>query len=213
MRKTMILVGAGPGLGNAIAREFAKHDFIVVLMSRSQERLNNYAREFIAAGHEVYTKTVDALHPGTLTQAFSEIMHQLGLPDAVVYNVGYTVRDHGRPISSDDLLQRYQVDVASAWHCAGLVALPEFGKKKGAILFTGGRLAKIIRPASHYIGKAALGAMTAVLRQALTPMGIFVGSVRLSQAPTPGDERFDPALIAQEFWKLYSERKEADIFY
>lgn len=39
MDRTMILIGAGRGLGNAVAREFASHGFRVVLVARNEERL------------------------------------------------------------------------------------------------------------------------------------------------------------------------------
>lgn len=37
MKKTLILIGAGAGLGNAVARDFAEHDFRVALVARSKE--------------------------------------------------------------------------------------------------------------------------------------------------------------------------------
>ena len=37
-------------------------------------------------------------------------------------------------------MRDYQTDVASAWHCARLMADEDFGKKAGVILFTGGGL-------------------------------------------------------------------------
>lgn len=33
MKKTLVVVGAGKGLGNAIAKRFAKEDFRVVLLA------------------------------------------------------------------------------------------------------------------------------------------------------------------------------------
>jgi hypothetical protein len=30
---------------------------------------------------------------------------------------------------------------------------------------------------------------------------------------TPGDEKYDPALIAKEYWKMYTERKEFEVTY
>lgn len=217
MKKTMILVGAGKGLGNAVAREFAAHDFRVVLIARSEEHLKAYADEFRREGMEVYTKAADALHPETLTHAIGAAVAELGTPDALVYNVGITEPDGGRPITSELLMQRYQVDAASAWHCAMLVATEQFAQKKGAILFTGGGFAKTFQPIlalkSLCIDKAALNAMNIVLHDALAPKGIFVGSVLVSGVITPGDERYDPALIAKQYWKMYEERDAFQVLY
>lgn len=215
--KTLILVGAGKGLGNAIARAFARHDFRVVLMARSREHLDAYASEFSAAGHEVHIKTADALHPETLTRAFAEVQQELGTPDAMVYNVGVTTPDPEGAISNALLLERYQIDAASAWHCASLLATEEFGKKNGAIIFTGGGFARTFQPIPFLkplcIDKAALNAMNIVLHHTLAPMGIFVGSVLVSGVIAPGDVRYDPDLIAQQYWKMYCERSAPELVY
>ena len=217
MKKTLILVGAGKGLGNAVAREFAAHDFRVVLIARSEEHLKEYADEFRKEGIEVYTKVADALHPETLTFAIGAAVAELGTPDALVYNVGITEPDGDRPITSELLMQRYQVDAASAWHCAMLVATEQFAEKKGAILFTGGGFAKTFQPILALkplcIDKAALNAMNIVLHYDLEPKGIFVGSVLVSGVIAPGDERYDPALIAKQYWKMCEERDAFQVLY
>lgn len=217
MKKTLILIGAGKGLGNAVAKEFATHDFRVVLIARNKENLNEYEKEFKAKGYEVYTKVADALYPETLTKAINEITAELGTPDALVYNVGITEPDGDKAITNELLLQRYQIDAASAYHCATLVATEEFAAKKGAIIFTGGGFAKTFQPILFLkplcIDKAALNAMNIVLHHALEPQGIFVGSILISGVIAHGDEKYDPALIAKEYWKMYTERKEFEVAY
>lgn len=217
MKKTLILVGAGSGLGNAVAREFASHDFRVVLIARNQSRLDGYKQDFEKEGFEVYTKTADALYPDTLTKAFDEIVAELGTPDVLVYNVGVTEPDGERKITNELLLERYQIDVASAYHCASLVATEDFAKKKGAIIFTGGGFAKTFKPLPNYtplmIDKAALNAVNIVLHKALEPMGIFVGSVIVSGVIAHGDKKNDPPLIAKRYWQMYEERKEYEVLH
>ena len=39
-KKTIVVVGAGKGMGNHIAEEFGKNDFRIVLMARKQESLS-----------------------------------------------------------------------------------------------------------------------------------------------------------------------------
>ncbi|MBT9775897.1 SDR family NAD(P)-dependent oxidoreductase [Clostridium sp. MCC353] len=215
--KTLILVGAGKGLGNAIAREFASHDFRVVLISRSEAHLKEYAEELHSEGIETYIKTADALYPETLTKAINEVVKELGTPDALVYNVGITQPDGDREITNELLMERYQIDAASAWHCASLVATDEFAAKSGAILFTGGGFAKTFQPILSLkplcIDKAALNAMNIVLHHALEPRGIFVGSILVSGVIAPGDEKYDPAVIAKQYWDMYTERRAFDIAY
>lgn len=216
-KKTLIVVGAGKGLGNAVAKEFASHDFRVVLIARNEEHLQEYKKEFEAEGIETYVKAADAAKPETLTEAINDATAKLGTPDVLVYNVGITEPDGGREITSELLLERYQIDAASAYHCTTLVATDEFAQKKGAVIFTGGGFAKSFQPIPILkplcIDKAALNAMNIVLHYDLEPKGIFVGSVLVSGVIAPGDEKYDPALIAKQYWKMYTERKEFEVVY
>ncbi|WP_041640066.1 SDR family NAD(P)-dependent oxidoreductase [[Mannheimia] succiniciproducens] len=217
MKKLLILVGAGKGLGNAIAKEFASHDFRVALIARNAENLTAYRQEFQALGYEVMTQVADALYPETLTKAINAIQAEWGTCDALVYNVGITELDNDRPITNELLMQRYQIDAASAYHCAMLVATPEFAAKQGAIIFTGGGFAKTFQPILALkplcIDKAALNAMNIVLHHLLAPQGIFVGSVLVSNVIQPNDPKYAPDVIAKAYWKMYCERDEFELLY
>lgn len=58
-----------------------------------------------------------------------------------------------------------------------------------------------------------MNAMNILLHQELEPQGIFVGSVLVSGVIAAGDEKYDPALIAKQYWKMYAERKEYEVAY
>lgn len=214
-KKTLILVGAGKGLGNAIAREFAAHDFRVVLMARDRAHLDAYQQEFETEGFEVYTKVADAARPETLTAAIHDVVEELGTPDVLVYNVGITEPDAGREITCELMLQRYQIDVASAYHCVNIVATDTFAAKQGAILCTGGASARTYAATDDFkvlrMDKAALNYMCANLHHLLKPKGIFVGTVLIGGAIRPGDPNNDPGVLAKLYWRMYTERKEHEL--
>ena len=44
-KKTIVVVGAGQGLGNHVAKRFGKEGFCVVLMARNGESLKRYHQE------------------------------------------------------------------------------------------------------------------------------------------------------------------------
>lgn len=146
MKKTLIVIGAGRGLGNAVAKEFAAHDFRAVLVARNEERLKEYVEEFRQLGFEATYKAADAAKPETLTRAIRETEKEFGTPDALVYNVGITAPDGDRPITSELLMERYQVDAASAYHAATVVATEEFARKKARL---SSRAAALPRPFSR----------------------------------------------------------------
>lgn len=214
-KKTIVVVGAGQGLGNHVAKRFGKEGFRVILMARHGQTLKAYEQEFAAEGVEVYTHAVDAAKPETLTEALHWVKSTFGAPEVMVYNVGITMPDEPGKIDGKELMHRYQVDVVSAYHCiCQVVDDEEFGQKKGTILVTGGGLA--LYPSVAYLplslDKAALRAMVYALHEALKPRNIFVGTVTVCGA-IGGDGFFAPSRIAESYWRMYNERGACETVY
>ena len=214
MKKTIFVLGAGNGCGNRVAEKFGKNDFRVVLMARNAEHLAAYESEFKEKGIEVYTQVADASKPHSVTEAFADLKVRFGTPDVLFYNVGVTSPDteiRGEK-DVDLLVERYKVDVAGAYHAIQQVLGEEFSQKKGAILVTGGGLA--MYPMYDYLplsmDKAALRAMCLALHEELKKQGVYLGTLTVTGTIAPG-ERCDPTLLAEDFWKLYTERKDCEI--
>ncbi len=214
MKKTIFVLGAGNGCGNRVAEKFGKNDFRVVLMARNPEHLASYEAEFKEKGIEVYTKVADASKHYSVTRAFDELKSQFGTPDVLFYNVGITGLDSEIKGEKDvDLLMdRYMVDVAGAYHAIQQVLGKEFSEKKGTILVTGGGLA--MYPMYDYLplsmDKAALRAMCLALHEELKKQDVFLGTVTVTGVIAPG-QPCDPALLAEDFWKLYTDRADCEI--
>ncbi len=130
------------------------------------------------------------------------------------YNVGITTLDTDVKDEKDvDLLmERYMVDVAGAYHAIQQVLGEEFSQKRGAILVTGGGLA--MYPMYDYLplsmDKAALRAMCLALHEELKKQNVYLGTLTVTGTIAPS-EKCDPALLAEDFWKLYTERKDCEI--
>ena len=214
MKKTIVVVGAGKGLGNGVAEKFGANDFRVILMSRNEANLKEYAADFASKGIEVYTKAADASDFDGFAKAFGEVTETYGTPDVLFYNVGITVADNEVKITPQTLVERYAVDVAGAYNCIKLTDTDEFAGKNGAILITGGGLA--LQPYADYLplsmDKAALRAMVQALTPVLKAKGIYIGTVQVTGV-IGSNEHFAPKTIAEEFWKLYSNRDTNEIVY
>lgn len=214
MKKTIFVLGAGKGCGNAVAKKFGGNDFRVFLMARNAEHLAAYEQEFKEIGIEVYTKAVDAADTKMVTKAFAELKEQFGAPDVLFYNVGITGLDSEikEEKNFDLLVNRYKVDVAGAYHAIQQVLGEDFSKKQGTILVTGGGLA--LYPMDAYLplsmDKAALRAMCLALHEELKKQNVFVGTVTVTGVIEPGAP-CDPKLLAEDFWKLYTDRQNCEI--
>lgn len=213
-KKTIVVVGAGQGLGNHVAKKFGREGFRVILMARNGQSLEQYRQEFAAAGIEAHTYMADAENTASLTGALRQAEHEFGTPDVLVYNVGITTPDAPDKMDGEELSRHYRADVANAYTCARQVATEAFGKKNGAIIFTGGGLA--IYPLPQFIplslDKSALRTLAYILHDELKPRGIFVGTVTVFG--TIGiDAYFAPERIAGAYWQMYNERGECELRY
>lgn len=214
MKKTIVVVGAGKGLGNGVAEKFGHQDFRVILMARNDEHLKGYAAEFAAKGIEVHTKAADAADFNAFGKAFREVVEAYGTPDVLFYNVGVTIADAEVEMTTQTLVDRYAVDVAGAYNCVKLVDTEDFAAKHGAILITGGGLA--LQPYAGYLplsmDKAALRAMVQALSPVLKEKGIYIGTVQVT-GTIGSNDFYAPQTIAEEFWKLYAQRDTNEIIH
>lgn len=213
-KKTVLIIGAGPGLGNQIARTFAKDDFKVALVSRNEGNLRLYAEDFKKIGIEIYTRAGDAAQPESLEKGVKEIISETGGVDVLVYNAAVMEEERGAlTTTNEDFLNAFQVGVASLLVTVQIL-LPELKKNKGTILVTGGGLG--VHPSSEYmtmsICKAALRSLVYILNEELKELNIFAGTVTI-MGNIEDNTKFDPQLISQKFLDMYHSKKETECIF
>ena len=212
-KKTIVVVGAGQGLGNHIAERFAKEEFQVVLAARNADALAEYQQDFESKGYEVSIVACDASDAESVKTAFSTIHAKVGTPDVLVYNVGITTPDE-QPLTEQDIIRHFKAEVVGAYSCIKAVATEEFGKKNGTILLTGG--VACVSPFPGYMclamDKGALRGLALAMHNELAPQGIFVGTVMVCGVIQEGTH-FAPANIAERYWQMYKERKDWEVRY
>lgn len=213
-KKTIVVVGAGKGMGNHIAKKFGENQFRVILIARNQESLRSYVEEFEKEEVECYDYVGNAAYAESLKETFSKILNKFGKIDVLVYNAA--VLEGGVPTSlvTEEILHHYQVDVVHALLCTKLVLKEQEASGEGTILFTGGGLGQ--NPQSEYaalsMGKAALRALAYTLHQELSEKGIFVGIVTIT-GDVQASTHFDPEHVAEAYWELYTQRQDCEIVY
>lgn len=206
MARKIVVIGAGPGLGNAVARRFGREGFEAVLVSRDRKKLEGYKKEFELLRIPVTVYAADAGDVESLDAAIAAIQSEVGTPDVVVYNVGITSTDE-EPLTPEDVMRHFATDVVGAYETIRKFATPDFAAKRGSIILTGGVLAE-----SPYPGYVALSMDKAALRNLalekngeLAGKGIYVGTVMVCGV-IGGDEHFAPDNIAEKFWELNEAR-------
>ena len=110
----LLLVGAGPGLGMAVARRFAVGGYRVTLVARSTDRLRDLAGTLADTGAKINIIAADASDPDGLGARMRELYHGNGAPGVIVYNAVMGAPDRVLSSSAAHLQTAYSVDVISA---------------------------------------------------------------------------------------------------
>src|ERR1700691_6209244 len=76
----LLLVGAGPGLGLAVAHRFASGGYRVTLVARSTDRLGEFASSLAGTGAEVNTVEADASDLEGFGARMTELYRRDGAP-------------------------------------------------------------------------------------------------------------------------------------
>lgn len=214
--KTIVVVGAGKGMGNHIAEEFAQNDFRVVLMARRAEALDEYVKEFEDKGFEAYGQVADVSDFDSLNGALDEVILKFDSIDVLVYNAADMEAKNASELTGDEMVSHFTTDVVGAQISASRV-IPVMRKQgEGAILFTGG-LFGVFPNAYHEFAcmsmdKAALRQLAQMLNAELSEDGVFVGIVNI-MGVVGSDDVHQPEKIAEKYWELYSKQDEFEICY
>jgi len=202
-----VIIGAGPGLGRAIAHRFARERFPVALVARTRSTVDDTADALRPSGVEVLAVTADSADESSLRAALDAAEERLGPPDVVVYNAAVIQRDELGELSADAQLAAWAVNVVGALTTALHVGPRMIGNGGGSIIITGG----MPTPDPHYVslslGKAGVRALTTLLATAYAPAGLHVATVTVC-GPVATNTAFDPDEIAEHYWRLHTQAAE-----
>lgn len=203
MKGSVIIIGAGPGLGSSLARKFAKegHHVFAVRRERHSEELNSLCDEIKESGGSAKAIPSDAREEEQVISLFSEVVKS-GPIDCVVFNIGANVF-----FSIEETTSRVFRKIWEMGTFAGFLVGREAAKHmkdKGTIIFTGATAS--MRGGSGFAAfssaKFGLRAVAQSLARELGPKGIHV-------AHTVIDGAIDHPWIKENFPDIY-KLKEVD---
>jgi short-subunit dehydrogenase len=199
----LLLVGAGPGLGMAVARRFASNGYRVTLVARSVDGLSDLADALADTGARIDTIAADASDPEGLGARVAELYGEQGAPGVIIYNAVMGAPDSLLTASVEHLQTAYAVDVISAIVVTQVAAPAMRAAGSGTIIVTGGGFADYPIPvlATVSLGKAALRSAATMLGADLEPDGIRVATLTIGGQIVAGTA-FDPENIAKRYWEV-----------
>lgn len=206
----LLLIGIGPGNGLSMAKRFGRAGFEILMVARSEQKLETYKAELAAVGVRAQGYPADIADEDSFLRLLEYIAAEH--PDIEVLHYNPSAYNPAPPsqISLPVFLSDLKINIVGALLAAQAVFPQMKNRGRGTIFFTGGGTAIQAPPmlASLGVGKAGLRNLTFSLAQECKPLGIHVATVTICGVVQPGT-KFDPDLIAEEFWRLYQQPKEA----
>ena len=225
--KLAMIVGAGPGLGCAIARRFCKAEMNVALAARDAARLEPLIMECSGIGHGARAYACDASDEAAVDRLFHDATADFGPPDVVVYNAGAFVRRSILETSVEEFERCWRIGCLGGFlvgraAARAMLARQESGGPGGTILFTGATASLRGGAGFHNlaVGKFGLRALAQSMARELQPKGIHVAHVVIDGHILPpasvehsgdgvGDAMLDPDAIAEAYYQLHMQSRSA----
>lgn len=225
-RPVCAIVGAGEGLGKALAAKFSAEGCDLALISRTEEGGTAAGTAARAANRDarIMFFCADATQPETVESAFGEIVVELGPVDILIYNArGTFPACEPLDMTYEAMDDVFRVEVMGAFAAAKSV-IPTMRKRgEGTLLFSSATAA--LRGSAQYplyaIGKFGLRALTQSLTKAYAKDGLHVAHIRLDcDLDVPimrelyGDRYHPGALaspddVAETYWWVHKQPKGA----
>ncbi|BAD60290.1 SDR family NAD(P)-dependent oxidoreductase [Nocardia farcinica] len=227
MSKVIAVLGAGTGLGSAVARRFGREGFRVALVARRRDRLDGLVDRLTAEGIEAAGFCADLSDPGAVPGLLAAVRQRFGRIDAVEYG----------PIGgAQNFTPATELDAAALAELVPLLlltpvevvrgVLPEWTERgDGAFLLTHGYSAVEPMPYLSGVGPIMAAARNYLysLHGELADRGVYAGTLAVAayiagseiaeaaRASTGAELPVaDPDDLAEQYWSMYVARDGAE---
>ncbi len=197
--RVIVIVGAGPGLGAAIAHRFGREEYAVALISRGEQQVEQLGKELQDAGITAGWTAVDITDSSEFRAAVERFSAFSGTIDHLHFNPSLFRDKTPLELSVDELLEDVRLGAASLLD-AVQAARPHM-TSGGRITATGSMAADKPwhRAASLGVQKAALRNLVRSIDATVRDDGIRAMSLTVNGTLGPGTP-FDPALVAEAIY-------------
>jgi len=176
------IIGAGEGLGRALAAKFASQGFDIALISRSEAGSSAAIEAAAAVTANVRYFSADATQPDTIESALAKVADEMGEIEVLIYNArGQFTACEPLDMSYAELEDIYRVEVVGAFAAAKSVLPAMIKRSRGSVFFSSATAAY---RGSHThplyaIGKFGLRALSQSLTKAYAKHSVHIVHVRL----------------------------------
>lgn len=227
--KVVLVVGAGDATGGAIAKRFAEEGFVACVTRRSADKLQPLVDTINANGGQAHGFACDARKEEDVIALVEQIESQIGPIEALVFNIGANVPCSILEETARKYFKIWEMACFSGFLNAREVAKRMVTRQRGTILFTGATAG--LRGAAGFAAfagaKHGIRALAQSMARELGPLNIHVAHVVVDGAIDTDfirdsfpekyalkseDGILDPAHIAENYWFLHNQPRDAWTF-
>lgn|SRR5688572_12142856 len=219
-----VVVGAGPGLGAAIARRLVTVGMRVAVARRDAAALTAL---LTSLGPNAKGYACDATNERAVTDLFVSVARDLGPPRLVVFNAGGFVRKGILDTTVDDFERCWRVGCLGGFLVGReamrtMLAAPDDTRHRGTLIFTGATASLRGGALFHNLAvpKFGLRALAQSMAREFQPKGVHVAHVIIDgqiESDRPGrsvaergaDAVLSPDAIAETYYQLHLQPPSA----
>lgn len=199
--KTVIVTGAGRGIGEAYALGFARERANVVVVDVVASRAESTAKKVEEAGGKSLVQAMDVSKKKDVDAMAEKTVERFGRIDALVNNAGALFQEPFLTSTEEQYYKIYDVNVKGLFLCAQAVARQMIKQKKGKIINVSS-IAAIVGQANlslYSSSKGAVLSLTRAMALELAPHNIQVNAILPGTTETPmaADALANPETRAQ----------------
>jgi NAD(P)-dependent dehydrogenase (short-subunit alcohol dehydrogenase family) len=175
--KVVIVTGASSGIGEATAHALAREGAVVVLASRTEEKLRFLEREISTGGGQALAVKTDVADEVSVREMVERVVAEFGSLDILVNNAGLGLSGRVEDLRAGDLRYLFEVNLVGPLLCMQ-AALPHM-RRGGRIVNVSSVVGKraIPKVGGYCASKFALNAISDALRVEVAGRGISVTTV------------------------------------
>ncbi len=185
----VLITGASAGIGEALARIFAEHQHDLVLVARSQDKLQGLSDE-LSRTHGIRARAIaaDLAVPDAPNQLFQTLEDQGVRIDVLVNNAGFGARGAFAEIDYEVEARMIQVNITAPTHLTRLFLPGMLKRRNGKILNVASTAAFVPGPfmAVYYASKAYVLSFSEALSEEVQGTGVTVTAL----CPGPTETNF-----------------------
>jgi NADP-dependent 3-hydroxy acid dehydrogenase YdfG len=174
-RPVCVVVGVGPGNGEALARKFASSGHSVALLARRRHLTERLASEL----PDARAIECDITDEHAVAEAFAQIAAEMGSVHTLIYNAGKGVWGAVDKVSTTDFEQAWRTNALGLFHCARQVIPAMKERATGNIVVIGATASRrgVAGTAAFAPAKMAQRALAESMARHLGPAGIHVSLI------------------------------------